>query len=58
MSKSKQKEPMGSKAKTYWAIGIVVAILVIALLAWNAWSSRGNKDAVAATVGDQEFTAA
>ena len=58
MSKSKQKEPMGSKAKTYWAIGIVVAILVIALLAWNAWSSRGNKDAVAATVGDQEYSVA
>lgn len=58
MSKSTQKEPMGSKAKIYWAIGIVVAVLVIALLAWNAWSSRGNKDAVAATVGDQEYSVA
>lgn len=58
MNKSKQKEPLGSKAKIYWAIGIVVAILVIALLAWNAWSSRGNKDTVAATVGDQEYSVA
>lgn len=57
MSRSK-KEPLSSKAKTYWAIGIVVAVLVIALLAWNAVSNSSSKNAVAATVGDQEFTVA
>ncbi len=58
MSKSKQKEPMSSKAKTYWAVGIVIAILVVILLVWNAGNSNGNKTATAATVGDQDFTVA
>lgn len=58
MSNSKQKEPMGSKAKIYWAIGIVAAILVIILLVWHAGFSNGNKDATAATVGDREYSVA
>ena len=30
-----QKEPMSRKAKLYWAIGIVIVILVAALLIWH-----------------------
>ena len=52
-----QKEPMSKKAKTYWAIGIVVAILVIALLIWHTFFfGKENANATAATVGDQEYT--
>ena len=50
-----QKEPMSRKAKLYWAIGIVIVILVAALLIWHNFF-YGNKNAVAATVGDHEYT--
>ena len=52
---TRQKEPMSKKAKLYWAIGIIVAVLVAALLIWHTFFFD-NQNAVAATVGDQEFT--
>lgn len=52
-----QKEAMSQKAKLYWAIGIVVAVLVVALLIWHTFFfGRGNANATAAKVGDQEYT--
>ncbi len=56
-----QTETAGSKAKRYWAIGIVCAILVAALLIWNSGILSGNnvdKNATAATVGEQEYSVA
>lgn len=50
-----KKEPMSQKAKRYWAIGIIIAVLVAALLIWHTFFF-GNERAVAATVGDQEYT--
>lgn len=50
-----QKEPMSHKAKVYWAIGIVVVVLVAALLIWHNFF-YGNQNAVAATVGDKEYS--
>ena len=50
-----QKEPMSQKAKRYWALGIVIVVLVAALLIWHTFF-YGNERAVAATVGDQEYT--
>lgn len=48
---------MSQKAKLYWAVGIVVAVLVIALLIWNAFfNGKENANSIAATVGDQEYT--
>lgn len=52
---TRQKEPMSKKAKLYWAIGIIVAVLVAALLIWHTFFFD-NQNAVAATVGDQEFS--
>ncbi|MCF0123646.1 MAG: peptidylprolyl isomerase, partial [Ruminiclostridium sp.] len=54
MSYSNKKNAEGSKAKLYWIIGIVIAVLVAILLIWN--SGLGQKNAVAATVGDKEYT--
>ena len=51
---NQRKEPMSQKAKLYWTIGIVIAVLVAALLIWHTFF-YGNQRAVAATVGDQEF---
>lgn len=50
------KEPMDAKYKRYWAIGIIIAILVAALLSWN--SGIFVKSSTAATVGDQKYTVA
>lgn len=44
-----------SKAKLYWAVGIVIAIAVAALLIWHAFF-YGTANGTAATVGDQEFS--
>lgn len=54
MSTYQSKEP-GHNAKLYWAIGIVIAVLVAALLIWHTFFYDTGKD-VAATVGEQEFT--
>lgn len=51
----RQKEPLSQKAKLYWAIGIIIAVLVAALLIWHTFFF-GNQNATAATVGDQEFS--
>ena len=52
-------ESAGSKTKLYWAIGIVCAILVGALLIWNSGILSGNNaNKTAATVGEEEFTVA
>ena len=48
------KEPMEAKYKRYWVIGIVVAIVVIALLVYN--SGVFTKNQTAATVGGEEYT--
>ncbi|MBR5534751.1 MAG: SurA N-terminal domain-containing protein, partial [Ruminiclostridium sp.] len=56
-----QTETAGSKAKLYWAIGIVCTILVAALLIWNSGILSGNnvnENATAATVGEKEYSAA
>ncbi len=56
-----QTETAGSKAKLYWAIGIVCAILVAALLIWNSGILSGDKvdeNATAATVGQEEYSMA
>jgi len=47
-------QPQKSKAKLYWAIGIVLGIIVAALLIYNSGIFQSR--AVAATVGDQSFT--
>lgn len=53
----RQKEPMSKKAKLYWAIGIIIAILVAALLIWHTFFfGKQNANATAATVGDQTYT--
>lgn len=46
----------GSKAKLYWTIGIVAAILAAALLIWN--SGIFVKGSTAATVGEREYSIA
>ncbi len=51
----RQKEPLSQKAKLYWAIGIIIAVLVAALLIWHTFFF-GNQNATAATIGDQEFS--
>lgn len=56
MSYAKQNESTGSKAKLYWAIGIIAAILVAILIIWN--SGVLTRSGTAATVGDQEFSVA
>ncbi|MBR2490080.1 MAG: hypothetical protein IKB65_01170, partial [Ruminiclostridium sp.] len=51
----------GSKAKLYWAIGIVCAVLVAALLIWDSGILSGDKvdaNAAAATVGEEEYSMA
>ncbi len=48
------KEPMEAKYKRYWVIGIVVAIVVIALLVYN--SGVFTKNQTAATVGGEKYT--
>ena len=56
-----QTETAGSKAKLYWAIGIVCAVLVAALLIWDSGILSGdnvNENAVAATVGEEEYSMA
>lgn len=54
-----QTESAGSKAKLYWAIGIVCAILVAILLIWNSGILTGtNANATAATVGEEEYSVA
>lgn len=45
-----------SKAKLYWTIGIIAAILAAALLIWN--SGIFVKGSAAATVGDKEYSVA
>lgn len=45
-----------SKAKLYWAIGIIAAVLAAALLIWN--SGIFVKGSTAATVGDKEYSVA
>ena len=48
---------MSKKAKLYWAIGIIIAILVAALLIWHTFFfGKQNANATAATVGDQTYT--
>lgn len=43
---------MSKKAKLYWAIGIIIAILVAALLIWHTFFfGKQNANATAATVG-------
>lgn len=56
MSTSKQKGSEKSKAKTYWAIGIVAAIVVIILLVYN--SGILVKGQTAATVGEEKYSVA
>lgn len=56
-----QTETAGSKAKLYWAIGIVCAVLAAALLIWNSGILSGDKvdeNAAAATVGEKEYSVA
>lgn len=48
------KEPMEAKYKRYWAIGIVIAIAVIALLVYH--SGVLTKNQTAATVGGEKYT--
>lgn len=48
------KEPMEAKYKRYWVIGIVVAIVVIALLVYN--SGVFTKNQTAATIGGEKYT--
>lgn len=52
----KKKEPMEAKYKRYWAIGIIIAIAVAALLIWN--SGILIKNSTAATVGDEKYSVA
>lgn len=56
MNDTKKNESTASKAKLYWTIGIIAAILVAALIFWNSGilTTRGT----AATVGEQEFSVA
>lgn len=56
MSTSRQKGAETSKAKIYWAIGIVAAIVVIILLVYN--SGILVKSQTAATVGEEEYSVA
>lgn len=56
MSTSRQNGSEKSKAKTYWAIGIVAAIVVIILLVYN--SGILVKGQTAATVGEEKFSVA
>lgn len=56
MSTSRQKGSEKSKAKTYWAIGIVAAIVVIILLVYN--SGILVKGQTAATVGEENYSVA
>ena len=53
-----RKEAAAHKRKVvaYWIIGVVVVIAVAALLTWN--SGIFQRRAVAATVGDRQYTAA
>ena len=51
-----KKAQEGSKAKRYWTIGIILAVLAAALLIWN--SGIFVKNATAATVGDESFKVA
>lgn len=56
MSTSNKSGEAGSKAKRYWAIGIVIAILVAVLLIWN--SGIFVKNSTAATVGEEKYSVA
>lgn len=56
MSTSRQNGSEKSKAKTYWAIGIVAAIVVIILLVYN--SGILVKGQTAATVGEENYSVA
>lgn len=56
MSTSNRNEPTASKAKLYWAIGIVAVIIVAILLVWN--SGILVRNSTAATVGDEKYDTA
>lgn len=55
MSTSNRTESGASKAKRYWAIGIVAAIIAALLIIWN--SGILVRGSTAATVGDQSYNA-
>ena len=55
MSTSNRNEAGASKAKLYWAIGIIAAIVAAILIIWN--SGILVRNSAVATVGDQSFNA-
>lgn len=55
MSTSNRNESGASKAKLYWAIGIIAVIVAALLIIWN--SGILVRNSAVATVGDQDFHA-
>ncbi|MDY3014145.1 MAG: peptidylprolyl isomerase [Evtepia sp.] len=50
----RKSEPMSSKHKLYWVIGVIAVVIAAALIVWN--SGIWFKYSTAATVGDNEYS--